>query len=84
MTAALHMDGGCRMKRTNRQWNRSRRIFPITTPASTNYQGNMTEKVFSMWLECFSMIKDMFQRKKGKYDDISFFLSIFADGIFTE
>ena len=30
------------------------------------------------------MIKDMFQGKKGKYDDISFFLSIFAVGILTE
>jgi len=44
----------------------------------------MTEKVYSMWLECFSMIKDMFQGKKGKYDDISFFLSIFAVGMHTE
>lgn len=30
------------------------------------------------------MVKDMFQGKKGKYDDISFFLSIFAVGMHTE
>ena len=77
------MDGGCRMKRTNRQWNRSRRIFPITTPASTSCQGNMTERVFSLWSEFFSRIKDMFQGKNGKYDGISFFLPIFAVGILT-
>ena len=44
----------------------------------------MTERVFSLWSECFSRIKDVFQGKLDKYDDNSFFLSTFAVEIVTE